>query len=310
MLAAAAPATAAADRESARAAATNLVTSLQSNARSLADDLTAQYIAWLGNVGGMLDEKGITSPPDRAALLEKMRDSMALELLAQYDTFAAATEASLSPKLSIFIPPVSSMLQSERAPLAEFLEIDPAIVLWAARYPRGEEPPATRMIVARARAKAADAYAALSFADKLRLATPKGDAAIRKVVSNEVGGLASNLGAGIFAQYESYLIRINRMLDEEGVADTAVRKMILGPRARDISDSMLAQFDRFAAKTLASFKGTTPVIETAAKETLAEERAALVEKLEISPGAYRWPNARRDATTGATVPVASGGSAR
>lgn len=286
----ASPAAAETTRDAAMGAGRKLMTSTRTAAAEMSYQLAGQYISYLANIDAMLDSQGVTMPEDRSYFLGVSRDTIAGPLLASYDTFASATEQSWSKKLPALVPVLSKMLQLEREKLDEFLRLDPVLVLRAADSAAAssvgaELPP--RMVMERAELADADEYAKLSFADKLRRAALAGDNKLRKVVRAEVGSASSQLSGQLSQQYETYLITVNRALDHEGVADTTVRRAILGPQCRTVRASMLAAYDAFAAKTQASFAGTTALIETEAAAVIAENRAALVAFLETDPMKYR-----------------------
>lgn len=260
-----------------------LAEATKASAEGMADQLAGQYIAYLTKTEAMLDGEKITNPIHRFHFFGQSKDTMQKALLDSFDTFAAATQSSWSKKAPALLPALEQMFRTERDGLEEFLRIDPVLILGACK-----SSSEARTIMSLAKTADAQEAANLSFADRMRRAAAKSEAELKKVVRAEVGTAASNLVGQLSENYDSFLVVTTRALEAQGITDTAVRDMILGPKSREVGASMMTQYDKFAAATRASFKGTGNPIEPTVAEVLDVQRARLAVLVKSeSPAAKR-----------------------
>ncbi|OGH55870.1 MAG: hypothetical protein A3G34_00430 [Candidatus Lindowbacteria bacterium RIFCSPLOWO2_12_FULL_62_27] len=249
----------------------DLVTGTQNSATALADKTAEDFLAYLVRVNASLDEKKITKPEHRAAVIAPAANELADSMLAEFDAFGVKLLAGWRKKAPQLSPIVSEMLDDEADRLTEFLRADPMmLVSRAARTSRlrVQEPIRQGMESMAAAVEAADSGP--GFMRRLQRAQIVGDREVARVVRRRVGREAQKVGDRIADAYLTFFLASQKSLNESAIYDSAARRSILEPQSKAVSDSMLADFDAFTVATKQAFAGAGEIVPVAATAALDE----------------------------------------
>lgn len=275
----------------------SLTEQMHSTVAEFAEGIAHEYVGAIIRADQELDSQRITKPEHRFYLLEKSMNDFIDSTLARYDVFAVKLSRSWAAMPPPFRVGVRQLLETQRARLESFLREDPAIIRSVIKplYAAGKlQSTLTATIMRQARDAGEKADAGPGFTNRLRRAARVGDSEIRRVVSLKIRKTAADLTDGMAENYVKFLIQANKALDKRGIKSPAVRAFVLSGQTTILTDTMLAEYDRFAKATTTSFNGSGKVIEKAVTDALAAERARIVAFVKTDPADLRAAYTRED----------------
>lgn len=258
------------------AAAEEAARSIHGVVADFTDRTADDFLAYLIRANAMLDEKKIMKPEHRAAVIVPAANALADSLILQFDGFGAMLTADCRKKLPSIAPLIAAMVENENDRLTEFLRADPEIIITLVmRNARAGKNVTVSRLMSGVAFATAEADSGAGFTKRLQRAKIVGDREVERVVRRRVERESEKVTNSIADAYLAYFIAAEKTLNASRVYDSAVRRSLLEPKLRATADTMLADFDKFAAVMETSFKGAGDLIERNVGPVIATSRARL-----------------------------------